>query len=387
MTTTPHPHDDAPRPPRDSPVAPRRRGGRPHVGQGARKRDTRSPVSIRDPGELVAAIPPLLGFVPRRSLVLIGFEGPRLNRVGPVMRTDLLRGGDDGYQMDGPLDGARAFLAANWTPGMVAVLVDDNPDREGQRGLAGELAARLAAAGTELLDVLAVAEIARGSRWAGVREQDRGGTVPDPFGTELAALTVFSGLPIRADRSEYDELLRPRPQWQRNLVGEAIDAQVRGAGLARALVGAEAARGEVEHVLAVVDSFAAGGSLVGPELARLALAVGDRDIRDCLIATALTGKAEAAERLWLHLARELPDPQRADPATLAGYSAYVRGEGALAAVAFDSALRSNPRHGLAGTLRRALLHGMPPQEVRCAAEPGFELAAALGVVLPPVVGD
>ncbi len=44
---------------------------------------------VRDPGELLAALPYLLGFHPRDSLVVIAFDGPSGRRVGMTQRVDL----------------------------------------------------------------------------------------------------------------------------------------------------------------------------------------------------------------------------------------------------------------------------------------------------------
>ena len=49
----------------------------------------RTPTSVRGPGELVAAIPVLLGFHPERSLVVVSTHGPGLRTVGVTLRADL----------------------------------------------------------------------------------------------------------------------------------------------------------------------------------------------------------------------------------------------------------------------------------------------------------
>ncbi|MBJ8341426.1 DUF4192 domain-containing protein [Antrihabitans sp. YC3-6] len=61
-------------------------------------------VRISDPGDLLAAVPALLGFPPQRSLVLVCVGGPAGTTIGPVVRVDLVlpgelspinQGGDD----------------------------------------------------------------------------------------------------------------------------------------------------------------------------------------------------------------------------------------------------------------------------------------------------
>ncbi len=46
-------------------------------------------VSISDPGEIAAALPSLLGFRPRESMVLVSLTGPSGGRVGLTVRADL----------------------------------------------------------------------------------------------------------------------------------------------------------------------------------------------------------------------------------------------------------------------------------------------------------
>src|SRR5437588_9391430 len=49
----------------------------------------RPQVRLRDPGDLIAAVPHLLGFHPIESLVLVTLHGSRASRVGLTLRTDL----------------------------------------------------------------------------------------------------------------------------------------------------------------------------------------------------------------------------------------------------------------------------------------------------------
>jgi hypothetical protein len=51
-----------------------------------------------------------------------------------------------------------------------------------------------------------------------------------------------------------------------------------------------------------------------------------------------------AEQLWLTLARELPEPERAEAATLVAVAAWMRGINALANVALDVAVTAQPGH-------------------------------------------
>ena len=54
----------------------------------------RPEVRISDPGEIAAALPHLLGFHPRESVVVIGLGGRSGSRVGLTVRADLPGPGD-----------------------------------------------------------------------------------------------------------------------------------------------------------------------------------------------------------------------------------------------------------------------------------------------------
>ena len=83
------------------------------------------------------------------------------------------------------------------------------------------------------------------------------------------------------------------------------------------------------------------------------------------------------------LSRALPAPWRADALVLLAFSAYVRGDGPLAGISLDAALRCNPDHRMAGMLDQALQSGMRPEQIRELALSGYRQADRLGVQLPP----
>ena len=76
-------------------------------------------------------------------------------------------------------------------------------------------------------------------------------------------------------------------------------------------------------------------------------------------------------------------PMAGRSACVAGFSAYARGDGPLAGVSLEAALRSDPDHRMAGMLDTALQSGMRPEQIRELAGTGYRLAKRLGVRLPP----
>ena len=68
---------------------------------------------------------------------------------------------------------------------------------------------------------------------------------------------------------------------------------------------------------------------------------------------------------------------------LLAFSAYARGDGPLAGVSLEAALRCDATHRMAGMLDTALQSGMRPEQIReLAAITGYRLAKRLGVQLP-----
>ena len=97
---------------------------------------------------------------------------------------------------------------------------------------------------------------------------------------------------------------------------------------------------------------------------------------------AVGDKAGSAESLWVQLSQTLPEPWRVEALVLLAFSAYARGDGPLAGISLDAALRCGP-HRMAGMLDQALQAGMRPDQIRELADTGYRLATQLGVRLPP----
>ena len=128
--------------------------------------------------------------------------------------------------------------------------------------------------------------------------------------------------------------------------------------------------------------MAAGEELPETVVARLACALTEPQVRDTLYALAVGDGAAQAEALWAMLSRTLPAPWRVEALVLLAFSAYARGDGPLAGVSLEAALRCDPTHRMAGMLDTALQSGMRPEQIRELAVTGYRLAEKLGVQLP-----
>jgi hypothetical protein len=92
----------------------------------------------------------------------------------------------------------------------------------------------------------------------------------------------------------------------------------------------------------------------------------DVHARDAVATLVLTREQELLS-LLVQVARQVVAPDDAPVCTLVAWTAYARGEGALANVALDRALAGRPDYSLALLLRSCLDAGLPPDEVRSMA--------------------
>lgn len=323
-------------------------------------------VKLHDPGQLIAAVPHLLGFCPADSVVLISHTGPAGRSVGTVLRGDIPPPGRD-REFAAELVGA---LGGEDVIGATAVVVGRGPGGHpaGTGPARGELVAAvrgaLAEAGLRLLHALWVPEIKAGTAWS-CYGQDCAGSLPDPTGTVLAAASARAGVVTFGSRGAMADLLEPDDQGAIERRSRLLDAAADAAEPVPRT--AAAFRDGCAQLRSSFGRFRDGEPIAqDEEVIRLAVALMEPRVRDAGLAMAHPAGAEhvaVAERLWLALVRATPAPERAQPACLLGYSAYVRGDGALAGMAFDNALEADPGNVLAGLLWRALRHGMPPKRL------------------------
>lgn len=364
------------------------------------------PLRLTEPGELIAAVPALLGFTPTRSLIVVSLtpshDTPGSATIGAVMRHDLLLP-DVGDPVPDVMGAAftrfGTVCARDGADAVLVVLVDaglerpDGPAVGAARRIVDDLVEELARHGVDVAGVHAVPEIDTGREWftlcgdSACDDASRG-TVPDPNASPVAAARVYEGGLIRRSRTELAGVLEPLSMPVRSRVAGYIDDAVDSRDLAyelavRAGGRDHADRLELESVLDRIADLDNGIELLAPESAELAVLLSNPTVRDALLALAAGPYADAAERLWITLTRTLPDPERAEAAALVGFGAYVRGDGPFAGVALGVALESNPRHRLADLLDQALQAGLRPHTVRGLADTGYEIAARLGVPLPP----
>lgn len=309
-------------------------------------------VRLSDPADLIAAVPHLLGFHPRDSLVVITLQARRL---GLTLRTDL------------PAEGSEECLAeqllvpiTRQRPSGAIVLVvggrqPDTVDLPHRRAV-DAVDDALTAADIPVVHAAWAASTSPGAVWRCYDEAGCAGTVADPDRCAIAAASVAAGVVTFDTREQLAELLAPDVPAVLARRARMLDADDAQHPMDVATVRKRRA------LLTRLHSDTAAGILRLDDrtVVEAASALCDHRVRDACLGWSAGEGAAAAEQLWLALIRATPAPQRSEPATLLGLAAYLRGDGALAGLALQAALDACPEHCLAGLLRSALDGGLEP---------------------------
>lgn len=331
-------------------------------------------VRIDDPGELAAGLPQLLGYRPRESVVLVALGGASGRRVGLTVRADIPPAR---YARELAATLARS-LASDDPRAALVVVFSEAPDEAApllpagidagaetgtdlpHRGLVQRLLLALDAVGLPMEQALLV----RGDRWwdfdcPGACCAPGGGTpLPDRVG-ELAMAAVLSGRVVAPDRAALEQRLAPP--------GEAVRAAMEAAAL-RAVgegrVGRSAARRRIRSAVARSRPGRDQQRPGDEEIARIAWSLRDPEVRDWALLLSLGDDAAAAEALWTECTRRAPSPLDAFPAALVAVCAWLRGDGAMANIALDRALDSEPGNSLAELIQDAVAAWIPPGRLR-----------------------
>ena len=329
------------------------------------------PTRLGTPGQVAAVIPLLTGFTPQDSAVVISLKEPR-GRVGLTMRFDLPWAGwaSDGSDEQEDRWAGREYvtrLVHDRATRAVIVVHTDEPDVGAELPRAGLVAAfteRLEQEGIRLMEALLV----RDGRWFSYRCQDdccpRTGTSlaeseqSPPIG-RIAAERVWSGRRVLASREELVASLDP--------TGTVRDT-------ARALERAEEEFFEelcelgrpIAHrrtVALVRSALGSGVPLDARAQARVVVGMQDIHARDEVATLGLDHPEELLVLLQGLCRGSLPDWDPPVCAALA-WIAYLCGDGALANVALERVLVSDPDYSLALLLENCLLGQVPPSELR-----------------------
>ncbi len=329
-------------------------------------------VTVQGPTGLVAAVPFILGFRPTESIVLACLSGPR-SRMGPVLRMDL----------PGKSGAGRAvarYLAAQALTHASAVTVicytDESPVIDQRRsalpysGFIRRCLIELQAVGVPVFEAM----LCRDNRvWSYLSHEpdDAGWPLPDggdPAIGHLHAAQVVSGRVLLQDRAA----LAATIEGPTGLPATRAEARLEAAAvrLAQRLEGVRRTRAtQIRHGIAaerLASCWTArlrGDVVDHDQAADLVVTMLEVGVRDAVLARALQRSADDPVPLFTELARQCPDDVAAPVCAVLAAVAYRAGQGALAQVAVDRAIRAEPGHRLAQMLGELFNAGSRPEEL------------------------
>jgi Domain of unknown function (DUF4192) len=327
----------------------------------SRSRPTGPPeLRLRGPADLVHAIPYLLGFHPHESLVLIGLDGRDLV---VTARIDLVDLSEPALLAD-----TMTALCRGGSREVVAALVTAASCGPEQRWLreVEVLSDVTAASGCELLDVLLVAA----GRWCSLVCTDPfccppdGHEVPAPEQTAVAASATYAGLVALPDRDSLAALLAPRSAAERGRLAPALATeQARRERRTLAEGPGRRRRSDTRALFAAARRVDAGTATSSEEdVVRFGVALTDLAVRDSLWLAVDDRRLDGRE-LWRAAAVRLPTPYDAAPLFLFGWCSWRAGNGALAGIAAERAIESDPGYSAADLLLAAVRHGIDPRRL------------------------
>jgi len=306
-------------------------------------------IIARTAAETVAVTPYLLGFHPHDSLVVVGFAG---HRVIFGVRFDLPPPDCASDTFDESID-----LIVRQRAQAVLVLAYGPPTGVTRPALL--LGVGLRRAGVAMLDVIRVT----GDRWWSFTCQGRGccpveGNPCRPEQSAAVAEAVFQGRVALPSRQALSERVAP--------IGGAVRTEM-AAATERArnrLGGADDPPGQRLWRLGrrAVRTAERRARLGQPPTADEAAWLGVLLTDETILEYALMRRSgdEWWLQLWIDVLRRVEPPFVAAPACLVGYVAWREGDGSLARVAVDRALRADAGHRTAGLLDRVLSAGIAP---------------------------
>jgi hypothetical protein len=298
---------------------------------------------VTGPAELLAAVPYLIGFHPAESLVLVGIEGAR---VVVTARLDLC----DATDIRGFIDDTLLTLRNGGASLVLAAIYDDSAKPEPR--LLDELVLATSLADCELLDILYIAD----QRWWSLICEDESccPTQGRPLAeSRVAAEATFAGLTALPDRSTLSATLRPDRER---------DALLPKLRCAPTVEDVDVLVAEIAAAHDRLRDSATRTALSSEELVRFGAALRDIAVRDRMWVYVDT-QDQRSELLWRELARRLPPPYDVAPMFLLGWSAFRSGNGALANIACEFCLLSDPDYGAANLLLSALSRGVDPRRL------------------------
>ena len=331
-------------------------------------------VKVSSPADLAQVVPYLIGFHPTSSLVIVGLADRRVRVSARVDLAELL---DD--DADRRLAGTLTAMAGSGVQRFVGIVYDDEALPAGRHddrtlpwaGIAAMLDAEVGRVGCELDDIALVS----GGRIYSYVCHLPACCPPDgrplDSASTAAAEATFAGLVALPDRASLAALLDPLPAQQRDALLPALNsAESEAVGAPLHDDDGRADRSAKRALFAAAraaDAAAAALTTSLPELSDTALvghavALRRREVRDRVWLAVDHGRIDG-RGLWRAMARRLPPPFDAPALFLFAWASYRDGDGALARIAAERALDSDPGYSPADLVLAALSHAVDPHRL------------------------
>lgn len=347
----------------------------------------RPTLTVRSTADLIAAVPYLLGFHPIDSIVVVAM---RDRRVVFVARADLpgtgatptgvLPGAPSGA-LSGALPGATppgggaVPEVADYLAGVVARQDVESVTIVGY-GVAGRvtpvidaLGAAFDRAGRRVLDALRVTD---GRYWSYLCDNPEccppEGVPFDQGSSQIAAAATYAGqvaLPDRATLARQIAAVEgPERESMRHATAHAmtrLSSVLDGVTLIEPAGDRLMREAGESAVRQAIDRHRDGGRLTDDEVAWLTLLLIHLPVRDH--AWELTDREDCHLSLWTDVLRRAEPDLVPAPACLLAFGAWRAGQGALASLALERALRARPDYSMALLLEDVLRRGVPPSSL------------------------
>lgn len=317
-------------------------------------------LTLSSPDAFLAAVPHLLGFPPRDSVVLVGLadDGSGRESIRLTQRFDRPAPDVPSESLSGlARSAAEPMIASGSTSVIVAVFGDENPAHDGvfpSTGLVDSLVEALDDGGMWVKDALYTDGA---SRWSYGCENPaccsiEGAPIPDELRTMIAAEFAGAGSAMAPSRQALVDDVAPSPAAIAR-VAELLPAhQAPPDGL-------EEWRDEaISRIATLRDDPAPAPETVAAVLAGMQ----DIRVRDTALwelAHDGTDKAHAISGLTIAL-RSAPEGNVAPVATALAIQHWTRGDGARANACLDRAAADDPAYSLASMVGTAIGRGLPP---------------------------
>jgi hypothetical protein len=325
-------------------------------------------VKLSTPADIVGAVPAIVGFHPTESLVVICLNGPR-KRQGLTMRYDLPAPDHEEHMAT---DVANR-VAAQRADAVLLVCFTADPDDQGElprRQLIDLVVAALNDRGIGHAEVL----LSRESRWYSYtcakpccpREGTPLPDVPTGAATEYAANRVLHGRAVLDDRETLEKSVAGPVALRRIALGQRFEEAADAFITETDADGAEKAYAKtLELASSVLATFEEGRPDVDDrDACRILVGLSDLAARDALIVWGVDDDEGAMIAFLTALAQLAVDEIAAPICAVLATVAYMDGNGALANVAVERALRCDPTYSMAQLVETALAGALHPKRMR-----------------------